>query len=80
MELNEITKNNVKPKYINSTHPKLSKECVNSIDDSKYKYMNKFLYNIIPTERKMRQINTQSPPIKHVIIDVDIPKLELTPK
>ena len=67
-------------KLIKKTRPTLTKEgLIDMLDDKKNKHMNQFVQQIEQDIRKKKYYMT-SPSIKHVIIDIDMPKLELTPK
>jgi hypothetical protein len=67
-------------KLIQKSHPTLAKEVlIDMLDNNQKKYINTFVNQIEQDIRKKKYYNT-SPPIKHVVVDIDIPKLYLTPK
>ena len=49
------------------------------LDNPQNKYINEFIHQVEQDIRTKKDL-LKSPPIKHVVIDINMPKLELNPK
>jgi hypothetical protein len=74
------TISNTNSKIIKKSQPKLSKEfLIDMLDNPQNKYINEFIHQVEQDIRTKKDL-LKSPPIKHVVIDINMPKLELNPK